>query len=129
MKYLITTVAVCFAISVSAAALQEQQPTQKQTPPEVTLTGCLVQGSVPTVFIFENAKKDPKSTTEKGAKYVVVVASEDLNLRTHLNHEVRITGQPDGKPQPTGQVEEKDLPRITAKAVTMVSNTCQAPTR
>jgi hypothetical protein len=64
MNYLITTVAVCFAISVSAAALQEQQPTQKQTPPDA-LTGCPVR-AVPTVFIFENARRI-KSITEKGA--------------------------------------------------------------
>ena len=92
----------------------------------MALTGCLVQGSGPAIFVIENAKKDAKSDTEKGVSYIVVASSPDLNLRTHLNHEVTITGQSDGKTAPaTGtKFEEKDLPKLTAKNVTMVSNTC-----
>ena len=106
-----------------AAAAPEQR---EQKAPEIALTGCLVQGSAPTVFVLENAKKDAKSDTEKGVSYIIVASSPDLNLRTHLNHEVTISGQGDGKTAPaTGtKFEEKDLPKLTAKNVTMVSNTC-----
>jgi hypothetical protein len=137
MKQLITTFAVCFAVGAGASAMQQQQAqtpppdpqaqTQPQKPPteEITLTGCLIQGTTPTVFIFDNAKKDPKSPTEKAVKYIVVPSAADLNLRPHLNHEVRIVGVWDGKTPPvTGKVEEKDLPRFTAKSVTMVADTC-----
>ena len=136
MKRLITTLGVCLAFGAGASAMQQQaappdpqaqtQP-QKPTTEEITLTGCLVQGSTPTVFIFDNARKDPKSPTEKPVKYIVVAGPQDLNLRPHLNHEVRIVGVWDGKTAPTpttGKVEEKDLPRFTAKTVTMVSDTC-----
>lgn len=137
MKRLITTLGVCLAIGVGAAAQQQQQQQQQPDPQsqkpatqEVTLTGCLVQGSVPTVFLFDNAKKDPANKEEKGVKYFVVVGTEDLNLRNHLNHEVRIVGIWDGKVAPaTGKVEEKDLPRFTAKSVTMVADTCTASVR
>ena len=146
MKTFITTLGVCFAIGAGASAMQQQQtappppPTQQQaTPPalppeaqtqkpateEIILTGCMVQGSTPAVFLFDNARKDPKSPTEKPVKYVLVAGSEDLKFPAHLNHEVRIVGVWDGRTAPaTGKVEEKDLPRFTAKSVTMVADTC-----
>jgi hypothetical protein len=97
----------------------------------VTLTGCLVQGSAPTVFLFENAKIDPKDKAEKGVKYLVMVSDEDLNLRTHLNHEVELVGKVELKPEPpAGQkVTEKDLSIFTAKTLTKVSDTCGAPAK
>ncbi len=138
MKTLVTAIAVCSLVAGLSArqnppTQQQNPPAQQQTPqkpavPEVTLTGCLVQGSTPAVFIFENARKDPKSTTEPAVKYVVLASAEDLNLRTHLNHEVRISGLPDGKvaPPTTQKVDEKDLPRLSAKSLTMVADTCTA---
>jgi hypothetical protein len=145
MKKLITTLAVCLTVGVGASAMPQQQqqppppppnPQTQQTQPqkpatqELVLTGCLIQGTGPTVFIFDNAKKDPKSQTEKAMKYVVIASAEDLNLRQHLNHEVQIVGTWDGKTAPaTPKVEEKDLPRLTAKSLTMISNTCAVVTR
>lgn len=142
MKTAMTTLAICAAVGLNVLANQQTQqpppppPTQQQQqqqPPDkpqtpiadTTLTGCLIQGSGPTVFIVDNAKADPKSTTEKGARYIVIASAEDLNLRQHLNHEVRITGKVDGMVPVAGtKVEEKDLPKLNAKAVVMVSNTC-----
>lgn len=150
MKATVTALAAVLAITLSTAATQATQtpPTQaapatqaaapqKQMPPEVTLTGCVVQGSSPTVFILDNAKKDPTSATEKGVKYFLASAVEDVDLRAHLNHEVRIVGEVDVKvsadpvtappvppvpPPPTDP--EKLLPKLTAKSLTMVSDTC-----
>ena len=148
MKNVVSALAVTFAIATSAAVLSAQQnpppppppPAAEQTPPaqtpattpDVKVTGCLVQGSGPTVFIVENAKKDSKSATEKGVSYMVVSTLADVNLRDHLNHQVEISGKADPKPAPvTGaaKIEEKDLPKLTVKSVTLVSNTCSAPTR
>ncbi|HVQ42285.1 MAG TPA: hypothetical protein VMS54_08765 [Vicinamibacterales bacterium] len=135
MKKLITTFAVCLSVGVGASAMQQAQdppPAQAQKPPtqEITLTGCLIQGTTPTVFIFDKARKDPKSPTEKAVKYVVVPTAADLSLRPHLNHEVQIVGVWDGRTAPAGdKVEEKDLPRFTAKSVTMVADTCTPAAR
>ena len=142
MKKLITTLAVCLSVGVGASAMQQQQaqtpppdpqaqaPAQKPPTQEITLTGCLIQGTTPTVFIFDKARKDPKSPTERAVKYVVVPNAADLNLRPHLNHEVQIVGVWDGRTAPAGdKVEEKDLPRFTAKSVTMVSDTCTPAAR
>ncbi len=133
MKTLVTAIAVCFLVAGLSA---RQDPTSPQTPQkpavaEITVTGCLVQGSTPTVFIFENVRKDPKSTTEPAVKYIVVAATEDLNLQDSLNHQVRIVGLPDAKvaPPTTQKVEEKDLPKLSAKSLTVVSDTCSSPAR
>ena len=145
MRATVTTLAAVLAITLGTAAAQAMQtaqttqaaPTtqepQKQMPPEVTLTGCVVQGSSPTVFILDNAKKDPASTTEKGVRYVLASTVEDVDLRTHLNHEVRIVGEVDLKVSadpvtppvpPVPPDPEKNLPKLRAKSVTMVSDTC-----
>lgn len=140
MKTLVTALTACtLVVGLSAqqtpppsqAAQPPQAPQTEQKPAEVTLTGCLVQGSGPAVFVFENVRKDPKSTTEPAVKYMVVAAAADLNIRQHLNHEVRITGTPDTKvaPPTSQKVEEKDLPKLTAKNITMVAETCTAPGR
>jgi hypothetical protein len=150
MKATVSTLAVVLAITLGAAATQATQttqPTQTQTqtqtqttqkqPPEVILTGCVIQGSSPTVFLFENARKDANSTTEKGMKYLIASTIEDIDLRSHLNHQVRIVAEVDAvvsadpvtvppvpptPPSPTDQ--EKALPKLKAKSVTMVSDTC-----
>lgn len=140
MKTLLTAFAVSVAVGSAAAVLTAQQP--PATPPaasteapqapaqakpaDVTLTGCLVQGSAPNVFVFQNAKKDAKSTEEKGVSFVVVASSETINLRPHLNHEIQITGQSDGKIAPVSSEgkPENELPKLSAKNVTMISNTC-----
>lgn len=106
------------------------QTSAKATEAEITVTGCLVQGSAPNVFLLQNAKRDPQSAAEKPARYVVAPATEDLFLKQHLNHQVRILGVPDGKPQPTPQagaaVDEKLVPTLNAKSLTMVSASCGA---
>lgn len=129
MKIALTILVVCAATVVSLAAYQAQAaPAQKQNPPDLTLTGCLVQGSSASVYLFDNAKRDPKSQTEKGARYLVVINAEDLPLRQNLNHEVEMTGSIELKaPPPPGQkAEEKDLSLFKTKSVTSVSDTCTA---
>ena len=133
---------------VAVQAAQQQQtppPTQQQQQremPDVRLTGCVTQGSGPTVFLLSNAKRNAEDTTEEGKTYVLVADAaegEDIEFRSHLNHEVTITGRIDqmavAQPQrtpptpptpPTGQqkVDEKTLPKLSAKAVTTVADTC-----
>jgi hypothetical protein len=145
MKTALTALAVCVAVAASTAAFQTPPPGQQTPPPgqqqqqqivgddqktptDVTLTGCLVQGSTPSVYLFDNAKKDQKDKAEKSEKYLVLIAGEDLDLRAHLNHEVTMTGKITLKPAlPAGQKPtEKDLPTFATKSVTLVSDTCTA---
>jgi hypothetical protein len=142
MMSVVTGIALCCAVglNLATAVVHQTLPPPNPKPPiqapakpteaEVSLTGCLVQGSAASVFILRDAKREPQSATEKPARYVVVPATEDLFLKEHLNHQVRILGVPDGRPQPTPQagrpVDEKEIPGLRAKGLTMVSASCGA---
>ena len=129
MKTPLVTLVVCAAVAfVSAQQAQTPAPQDQKPAPDVSVTGCLLQGSAPSVFLVDNARRDPTDRNEKPLKYMVIVGAEGVTLRPHLNHEVQLTGQPEVKPAPApGQkVEEKDLPKFTAKTITMVSDTCSA---
>ena len=142
MTSVATGIGVCCAVGLNLAAVLVPQtpppPTAKpplqtaakSTEAEITVTGCLAQGSSATVFVLQNAKRDPLSATEKTSRYVVVPATEDLFLSRHLTHTVRILGVPDGRPQPVpqagGTVDEKLIPALSAKSLTMVSASCGA---
>ena len=146
MKSALTALAVCTFLAASVAAYQTpppaqqqqqqqaqpaqtaQQPTdpQKVPPPDVTLTGCLIQGSTPAIYLFDNARKDRNDKSEKGGKYLVLISGEDLDLRSHLNKEVTMTGRVELKPAPAPgkPVAEKELSTFATKSVTLVSDTC-----
>jgi len=85
------------------------------------------------VFVLDNAKQRPDDKNEKGLSYVVTASAEDLPFTANLNHEVSVTGTADAKtmtPPPAGQrVSEKDMPRFSAKTVTLVADRCTAATR
>ena len=125
-------VATVFATGLIAAQGSGQQTPpqqqQQQKAPEVTITGCLLQGSSPTVFLFEGARTNPQDRNEKTKTYLLVAGTEDLKFNSHLNHEVRITGVAEAKTvpvPPAGQkVAEKDLPKLTVQSVTMVADRC-----
>jgi glucose/arabinose dehydrogenase len=142
MKHRILLIGAALALATSIAAAQTQQsqpppppPEQAQppqTPPkteDITLTGCVVQGSAPSVFLFENARVNPANKEEKARSYVLIVGAEDLAFRPHLNHQVMLVGKGEIKLLPTLKPGEKykeaDLPRFTATKVTEVSPTCQ----
>ena len=133
MKHRIVTLSVCFAIAAALAvtrgvAGQESQPPTTQ---EVAVTGCVVQGTGPNVFILENAKADPRDRDEKGRSYLLVSNAMSISFREHLNHEVRVDGDAETKMPPMpllGQkVKESDLPRLTATKITHVATTCSSP--
>lgn len=128
MKTFISALAVCLVAGVSTGAQQQQQQQPPPTPPErpeITVTGCLTQGSMPSVFILENAKPAAGTTQETGTRYVVLAETKEVDLLKHVNNEVQLKGSPEGViPPPEKQREEKDLPKLRASALLLVSNTC-----
>jgi hypothetical protein len=126
-------VSVC-AASALVAAQSTSAGSQSQMKPAtpVTLTGCLVQGSSPTVFRLNNARtgaqgQASQETMAKGKDYVLVSATEDLNFRTYLNHEVSVTGSSAGaqaKSSIQTGTSEKDLPKIQVKSISNVADRC-----
>ena len=122
------------ATTVIAAQEQAKPPAADQTKPaDVTITGCVTQGSSPTTFILDNARMNPRDQNEKAKSFLLVASTEDLGLAKHLNHQVSVTGSADTKmapPTPAGQKPaEKDLPKLTAKSVTQVADTCTPASR
>ena len=81
--------------------------------------------------MLDNAKLSAADRAEKGKTYVLSASAEDVTFKTHLNHEVTITGSADAKiapmPAPGQKVNEKDLPKLNAKSVTMIADKCTAP--
>jgi len=119
------------ALALAQSTTPPQTPATPQQPAaskDITITGCVTQGSSPTVFVLDNARQKPEDRSEKAASFILVASGEDLNFKTYLNQEVQVTGAPEMKTAPTppaGQkVAEKDLPKFSAKMVTTVSDRC-----
>ena len=102
----------------------QNPPEQKRPAPiEITLTGCLIQGSSPEIFILDNATAASADRADTAARYILAEWA-DFNVKAHLNQEVTVTGSVDVAKPPAGKAEEKDLPRIAATAITLVSERC-----
>lgn len=148
-------IGVLAGVLAATALIAAQNSTSSQTASQatksasdITVTGCLTQGSSPAVFLLENARQRPEDKTEKAQSYVVVASSEDLPFAANLNHEVSVTGTADKTAAAsgssmgstsssssstatasTGQKDEKDMARFSAKTVTLVADRCTAQPR
>jgi hypothetical protein len=166
----ILSVFAALAIAGTMVAAQDANPARPQPQPtpqpvpqpsaspaeterDQVLTGCLIQGSGPTVFLLENAKmsaeitpamsspaspsqpgqsqsdRSSQSAASGGRTYIVTAASTPaVDLRGQLNHQVTITGVAETKSMPTAaagaKVDEKQLPKLTAKSIVKVADTC-----
>jgi hypothetical protein len=93
---------------------------------DVTVTGCLMQGSTPAVFLLEDARSDPESKDEKAKTFFLSASVPDL--KANLNKQVRIIGQAETKEPPAppaGQkVSEQDLPKLSVKTIAAVADRC-----
>ena len=121
---LVASLSVAVALVSAQATQAPQDKTQKGT--DVTLTGCLIQGSGSTVFLLDNARMNPQDKDEKGQRYKISGSVQSSELSKNVNHEVAVTGVAESKPAPaSGQmVQEKDLPKIEAKSLAAVADTC-----
>jgi hypothetical protein len=131
MKRQILGVIIGSAFATALVAAQGAQTPPSAAPQgdkmkDVTVTGCLVQGSAPAVFLLEDAKANREDKDEKGKTYFLSAAVPDL--KAHLNKEVRVIGQAETKEPPTpptGQkVSEQDLPKLSVKTISAVADRC-----
>lgn len=112
---------------------QQSNPTtpQEQKAADVTLVGCVVQGTSASVFVFENAV-DPSKKDDTPRTLKLASSGEELDFQSHLNHKVQLVGTltpptPPTPPVKAGEkVAEKDLQVFTVKTVTPVATTCSA---
>ena len=153
MKRTVSAVVVSLVLAGTFALAQTPYPqnpppsataptSQEQKIPESTLTGCLIQGSGPTVFILDNARLSTDAKTAEGKKYIVMMA-DPAGLRNQLNRQISVTGTPDamsaagrqtpqagpgqaepGAPQAGQKVDERDLPKFSGKTILRVADVC-----
>jgi len=123
---LAASLAFATSLVLAQSADPKNSPAQAKMPaPEVVLTGCIVQGSGPTVFLLDNARPQSDKVA-RGRTYRLESVAEDLDFHANLNKEVDITGVAEQKPAPaSGQkVAEKDLPKLSARSVAVLSDKC-----
>ena len=145
-RMLISSVMAVSLVAIAAAQAtqqaspppqQQQQAAPPQTPvpqvpatkaEDVTLVGCVVQGSAAKIYLFENAV-DPAKKDDIPRKFVLVLGP-DMDLTTHLNHKIQLVGVAETKVvkvvPPATVVAEKDLPTFTIKTITHIADTCSA---
>jgi hypothetical protein len=129
-RSLITLIASGAVATGLAAGLlaQDPRPGQGGRTRDVTLTGCLVQGSGPSVFLLSHARLDPESKTEQDKTYLVIVSAREVDLPSNLNHEVRASGAADPVRHPVvppGRwIDEATLPRFHVKILLPVADRC-----
>lgn len=136
MKRTLTVLVASLTVAAALVAARTQDPQdkpQKSGGADVTITGCLIQGSGPTVFLLDNARLNPQDKNEKGKTYKIAGSVQSSDLSKQVNHEVAATGMAEAKVAPmppAGQaVQEKDLPKFEAKTVATVADTCTAGAR
>jgi len=131
--------AIVVAGSIVASAAQnppQQPPTQSPTTADqtkdkdLTITGCLTQGSSPTSFVLNNARlaTDDKSKPGKTFQVIADSSAKGVDLKSHIGHEISVVGAAEMKPAPVpaaGQkIDDKDLPKLNAKTLSMISDRC-----
>jgi hypothetical protein len=112
-----------------AAAEQATNTPAEQLPKtiDVTVTGCVIQGTDPKTFLLDNARMNPKDSREAAKRYWLASEVEDMPMKDLVNHEVTATGvvvaRADVRPLPNPPTE-KDLPVLTAKSIATIADRC-----
>jgi hypothetical protein len=73
--------------------------------------------------------------SSSGKTYIVTASASSIDLKSQLNHQVTVTGtgeQSSSVPSSssaasqTARMNEKDMPKFSAKTVTKISDTCSS---
>ena len=134
MSRIIGAIALSGMVIATAAAQSTPPPqtTRPQVPvqtapqpPEVTLHGCLVQGTTPGIFLLKGAV-NPVKKDDTPKVYRLTSQIEDPDFTSVLNKQVTATGIPDAKPQPklTEKVKDEDLPAFSISKFEAIADTC-----
>jgi hypothetical protein len=121
-------------LAVWAACLVAQgsspKPPPSRTPPpveDVTLTGCVQEGTDAGVYILTNAVNRGESK-DLPRTFRLVSNGEELDFTLHANHQVNATGRAELKSpsdgRPGGRIDPRDLPTLAVKTIQTVSERC-----
>jgi hypothetical protein len=94
---------------------------------ELTVTGCVTEGTDAGVYILTNAVAKPEMQNIPRA-FRLTTDGADLDFTLHTNHQVQTTGRaelkPSPEPNPGGRVDPRDLPAFAVKTIQSVSERC-----
>ena len=108
---------------------------------EVTVTGCLVEGSGPNVYILQTQPIGTAESSDQTVSYVVTAASDapKIDFRSEVNRAVRLTGARSGEaasaidgaqraPDTSTNLEVKELemPKLSVKRLARIGDRCTA---
>lgn len=117
-------------------AAQGAQPAQEASANDTTLTGCLLQGSGPSMYILDNAKAENAAKNAKGQRYTLEIAAPAEQIKPVLNSHVRVIGSPEPNDATAAgasaavasdqKASDSTLQKISVKRITRLSETCPA---
>jgi hypothetical protein len=113
------------AWSQNQQSQSQSQPQDKTAMSELTVRGCLRAGEQ-TGYVLGNAVIEAGSITGTNLRFRVVPDNNGIELKPHLNHQVRLVGPWDGRtPPPSGKVvPETEYPTLRVRTLSMISNEC-----
>jgi len=118
------------ALAVAMVAAQGRGDAPPREPPktvDLTLTGCVLEGTDAGVYILNNAVAEPRSENAPRV-FRLVSGGDDLDLSLHANHQVQATGRaeirPVPDPPPNGRVDPRDLPAFAVKTIHSIADRC-----
>ena len=128
------TLAAVLALGAVGAVLAMSTAGDQAAEPR-TLTGCLRNGSAPTVFVLRGATlptaaaATPDGSAPQPQDFVLVAVPEGTDLNGMINHRIAVTGiviEPKDPPAAPGEANavEKALKKIRVQSVKDVAGNC-----
>jgi hypothetical protein len=133
-RRIICSMAIALAWVVTPLAQRAAAPRPRaQDQPKVqdlTVTGCVIEGTDAGVYVLTNALTRP-DVQEVPKTFRLVSGGEDLDFALHSNHQVQAIGRaevsaPPREAPPGGRIDPRDLPAFSVKSMRSISDRCVA---
>ncbi len=124
-----TFLPILLAASILAPFGAHQATQEKPKPAaESAFEGCLAKSTTEGVFLLTNARAVAGTIVGVGLRLKVVADNKGIDLFSHLNHVVQVTGPVEGTISTSGKpIPEAELPLVRVKALSMISSECIVP--
>jgi len=126
--------AMAIVIACASAGFAQRGPSDppadRPAVQDVTVTGCVVEGTDAGVYVLTNVVTRPDKT-QVPKTFRLVSSGEDLDFALHSNHQVQAIGRAEVKAEPRdtppgGRIDPRDLPAFSVKSIRSISDRCVA---
>jgi hypothetical protein len=123
--------AIAGAVAWTTILMAGGDPSQDKPEPaqtrDVTVTGCVTEGTDAGVYILSNVMAKPEIQNIPHT-FRLVGGDADLDFTLHMNHQVQASGRAELKfppdPAPGGRIDPRDLPAFAVETIQSVSERC-----